>query len=95
MEGYFSLHLTQYVGKEILERHLFQKPPQVARFVQAGVPTEVGEEGLVRMLGLNLGDCMTITGGISFSGSQEMLLSAASSVVDHILTRSTYTDVLN
>lgn len=56
---------------------------------------EVGEEDLVRMLGLNLGDCMTITGGISFSGSQEMLLSAASSVVDHILTRSTYTDVLN
>lgn len=83
------------MGKEILERHLFQKPPQVARFVQAGVPTEVGEEGLVRMLGLNLGDCMTITGDISFSGSQEMLLSAASSVVDHILTRSTYTDVLN
>lgn len=55
---------------------------------------EVGEEGLVRMLELNLGDCMTITGDISFSCSQ-MLLSAASSVVDHILSRSTYTDVLN
>lgn len=47
------------------------------------------------MLGLNLGDCMTITADISFSCSQKMLLSAASSVVDHILSRSTYTDVLN
>lgn len=73
----------------------FQKPPQVARFVQAGVPMEVGEEGSVRMLGLNLGDCMTITGDISFSSSQKVLLSAASSVADHILTRSTYTDVLS
>lgn len=73
----------------------FQKPPWEARSVQARVPMEVGEEGLVRMLGLNLGDCMTITADISLSCSQKMLLSAASSVVDHILSRSTYTDVLN
>lgn len=66
----------------------------MARSVQAGVPMEVGEEGLVRMIGLNLGDCMTITGDISFSCSQKILLSAANSV-DHILSRSTYTDVLN
>lgn len=67
----------------------------MAGSVQAGVLMEMGEEGLVRMLGLNLGDCMTITGDISFSCSQKLLLSAASSVVDHILSRSAYTYVLN
>lgn len=87
----FFLHLTQYLGKGILA-HLHSKS-------HAKCPELYKQESMQwrwgRMLSLSLVVCMTISGDISFSHYQKMLLWAARSEVDHILTRSTHTAVLN
>lgn len=78
------------MSEGVLE-HLYSKN----RFKCPELACGDGGGGLVRVLGLSLADCMTVTGDTSFSHSQMMLLLAASSEVDHVLTRSTDSAVLN
>jgi len=71
----FFLHLTQCTGKGIPEHLHSESHSQVPRALQAGARAHGGGvEGFLRMLGLSLVDCVTITGDISFSHSPKMLL---------------------